>query len=50
MDQEISRPVIGITLGDFNGIGPEVIIKTFEVQWIKQQKSGTQKQENANIH
>ena len=29
MDQEISRPVIGITLGDFNGIGPEVIIKTF---------------------
>ncbi len=23
------RPVIGITLGDINGIGPELIIKTF---------------------
>jgi 4-hydroxythreonine-4-phosphate dehydrogenase len=22
------RPVIGISLGDFNGIGPEVILKT----------------------
>jgi 4-hydroxythreonine-4-phosphate dehydrogenase len=29
MDQEISKPVIGITLGDFNGVGPEVIMKTF---------------------
>jgi 4-hydroxythreonine-4-phosphate dehydrogenase len=29
MDQEYSKPVIGITLGDFNGVGPEVIIKTF---------------------
>ena len=29
MEQEISKPVIGITLGDFNGVGPEVIIKTF---------------------
>lgn len=23
------KPVIGITLGDFNGVGPEIIIKTF---------------------
>lgn len=23
------RPVIGITLGDFNGVGPELILKTF---------------------
>ncbi len=22
------KPVIGITLGDFNGIGPEIILKT----------------------
>jgi 4-hydroxythreonine-4-phosphate dehydrogenase len=29
MEQELSKPVIGITLGDFNGVGPEVIIKTF---------------------
>ncbi|MBX7142196.1 MAG: 4-hydroxythreonine-4-phosphate dehydrogenase PdxA [Chitinophagales bacterium] len=24
-----NKPIIGITLGDFNGIGPEVILKTF---------------------
>ena len=23
------KPVIGITIGDFNGIGPELILKTF---------------------
>jgi 4-hydroxythreonine-4-phosphate dehydrogenase len=26
---ERKKPIIGITLGDFNGIGPEVILKTF---------------------
>lgn len=25
-----SKPIVGITLGDYNGIGPEVIIKTLE--------------------
>ena len=25
--QPTSKPVVGITLGDFNGIGPEVILK-----------------------
>jgi 4-hydroxythreonine-4-phosphate dehydrogenase len=29
MAEEKIRPVLGITLGDINGIGPEVIIKTF---------------------
>ncbi len=28
----INKPVIGITIGDLNGIGPEVIIKTFSDQ------------------
>ena len=28
------RPVIGISLGDINGIGPELIIKTFSDQRI----------------
>lgn len=27
-EQSSERPVIGITIGDFNGIGPEVILKT----------------------
>ncbi|MCS6916929.1 MAG: 4-hydroxythreonine-4-phosphate dehydrogenase PdxA [Chitinophagales bacterium] len=27
--QSARKPVIGITIGDFNGIGPEVILKTF---------------------
>lgn len=29
MQQQTEKPVIGITTGDLNGIGPEVIIKTF---------------------
>ena len=29
MSQHPQKPVIGITIGDINGIGPEVIIKTF---------------------
>jgi 4-hydroxythreonine-4-phosphate dehydrogenase len=28
--KEAAKPKIGITLGDFNGIGPEVILKTLE--------------------
>ncbi len=30
MSQEAKRPVIGISCGDLNGIGMEIIIKTFE--------------------
>ena len=29
-DQHIDKPVIGITIGDYNGIGPEVILKALE--------------------
>ena len=29
-DQIIEKPTIGITLGDYNGIGPEVILKALE--------------------
>lgn len=29
MQDKRNKPVIGITIGDFNGIGPEVILKTF---------------------
>jgi 4-hydroxythreonine-4-phosphate dehydrogenase len=29
MNQQHPRPVIGISIGDLNGIGPELIIKTF---------------------
>src|ERR1043165_8584248 len=29
MQQQNEKPIIGITTGDLNGIGPEVIIKTF---------------------
>jgi 4-hydroxythreonine-4-phosphate dehydrogenase len=29
MNQSQQKPVIGITIGDLNGIGPELIIKTF---------------------
>jgi 4-hydroxythreonine-4-phosphate dehydrogenase len=29
MEQILDKPVIGITTGDLNGIGPELIIKTF---------------------
>ena len=28
MQPNIEKPVIGITTGDLNGIGPEIIIKT----------------------
>lgn len=28
------RPIIGITIGDFNGVGPELILKTFSDQRI----------------
>ena len=28
------KPVVGITIGDINGIGPEVILKTFQDQRI----------------
>ena len=28
------KPVIGITIGDFNGIGPELILKTFSSELI----------------
>jgi 4-hydroxythreonine-4-phosphate dehydrogenase len=30
------RPIIGISLGDINGIGPELIIKTFSDQRISE--------------
>jgi len=26
---DVHKPIIGITLGDFNGIGPEILLKTF---------------------
>ncbi|NIJ54277.1 4-hydroxythreonine-4-phosphate dehydrogenase PdxA [Dyadobacter arcticus] len=29
-DQHIDKPIIGITIGDYNGIGPEVILKALE--------------------
>jgi 4-hydroxythreonine-4-phosphate dehydrogenase len=29
-EQENSRPIIGISIGDYNGIGPEVILKALE--------------------
>jgi 4-hydroxy-L-threonine phosphate dehydrogenase PdxA len=29
MEQNI-RPILGVTIGDINGIGPEVILKTFQ--------------------
>ncbi|QRQ99958.1 4-hydroxythreonine-4-phosphate dehydrogenase PdxA [Dyadobacter sandarakinus] len=29
-DQPIDKPIIGITIGDYNGIGPEVILKALE--------------------
>ncbi|GGB84660.1 4-hydroxythreonine-4-phosphate dehydrogenase PdxA [Dyadobacter sediminis] len=29
-DQNTDKPIIGITLGDYNGIGPEVILKALE--------------------
>jgi 4-hydroxy-L-threonine phosphate dehydrogenase PdxA len=29
MEQNIEKPVIGITTGDLNGVGLEIIIKTF---------------------
>src|SRR5690606_36338737 len=29
-EQTSTKPVIGITLGDYNGIGPEVILKALE--------------------
>ena len=29
MEQEYKKPVLGITIGDLNGIGPEVIMKVF---------------------
>lgn len=32
MHTEKQKPIIGITIGDLNGIGPEVIIKTFADQ------------------
>jgi 4-hydroxythreonine-4-phosphate dehydrogenase len=34
MNPSQNRPVIGITMGDINGIGPELIIKTFSDQRI----------------
>jgi 4-hydroxythreonine-4-phosphate dehydrogenase len=32
LSEEIQKPIIGITMGDFNGIGPEVIMKALANQ------------------
>ncbi|MET0298797.1 MAG: 4-hydroxythreonine-4-phosphate dehydrogenase PdxA, partial [Flavitalea sp.] len=29
MNPQNQRPVIGISIGDLNGIGPEIVVKTF---------------------
>lgn len=29
-DNQLAKPIIGITLGDYNGVGPEVILKAVE--------------------
>lgn len=34
MTQTTHKPVVGITIGDINGIGPEVVLKTFQDQRI----------------
>lgn len=34
LNNSAERPIVGITLGDFNGVGPEVILKTFTDQRI----------------